>query len=153
MRVISKETSLVSSPTSGVSYGEFEDYTIDLQAPASGYSWSDGSSVVGTTNPLTVSPLSNTTYTVTVTHASGCTVVGSINIISNTLPTAPTASNSTQCGYGVPTATVTSTSGQPTPVFKWYAASSGGTALQTGTSNTYTNAIIATTTFYVTVTV
>jgi hypothetical protein len=48
------------------------------------------------------------------------------------------------------TASVTSTTGLTTPIFVWYAAPTGGVALQTGTSTTYTTAITATTTLYVT---
>jgi trimeric autotransporter adhesin len=113
-------------------------------------SWSDGVTAVGTTNPLTVNPTATTTYTATIT-AIGCTVSPSptttVTVIP--LPTAPTATNSAQCGVQVPTASVTSTSGLPTPTFKWYAASSGGTALQTSTSTTYTSTVATTTTFYV----
>lgn len=117
---------------------------------ATAYSWSDGSNVVGTTSPLTVNPTISTGYICTIT-ANGCPYVSdTVNQIVNTLPTAPTASApSTQCGYGVPTVSVTSTTGAPTPIFNWYSALTGGTLLQTGTSNTYTNAIGATTTFYV----
>ncbi|MDF3026907.1 MAG: hypothetical protein K0S23_1214 [Fluviicola sp.] len=113
-------------------------------------SWSDGVGTVGTTNPLTVTPSATTTYTATIT-AAGCTVSPSptTTVTVNPLPSAPTTVNSAQCGVQVPTANVTSTSGLPTPTFNWYAASSGGTALQSNTSTTYTSAVAATTTFYV----
>ena len=73
----------------------------------------------------------------------------SVSATALTLPTDPTANNSTQCGPLVPTASVTSTTGLPTPTFKWYAAASGGTALQSSTSASYLASISATTTFYV----
>ena len=120
-------------------------------APAiASVSWSDGVTTVGTTNPATVNPTTSSTYTAPV-MASGCTVSPSptVNVAVNPLPTAPTASNSSQCGLQVPTASVTSTSGLPTPTFNWYDAAAAGTLVQTGTSATYTTAISATTTFYV----
>ena len=113
------------------------------------YSWSDGTSVVGTTNPLVVNPTTNTTYTGSVT-INNCPVSASTTVTVVPLPSAPTAVGSTQCGTLVPTATVTATSGVAgTGTFKWYAAPTGGTALQSSTSTTYTTAVSATTTFYV----
>lgn len=113
-------------------------------------SWSDGVTTIGTTNPLSVSPTTTTTYTATMT-ASGCPVstTPSTIVTVNPLPTAPTATNSAQCGVQVPTASVTSTTGASTPSFKWYDAASAGTLLQNSTSTTYTTAISSTTTFYV----
>lgn len=121
------------------------------KAPAiQSISWSDGVGTVGTTNPLTVSPTATTTYAATIT-ALGCTVTPAptATITVNPLPSAPTATNSAQCGVQVPTASVTSTSGLPTPSFNWYAASTGGTALQSSTSTTYSATVATTTTFYV----
>ncbi|WP_341902465.1 T9SS type A sorting domain-containing protein [Fluviicola taffensis] len=120
-------------------------------APAiSAISWSDGVGTVGTTTPLTVTPTATTTYTATIT-AAGCTVTPapSVSVTVNPLPATPTAVNSAQCGTQVPTASVTSTSGLPTPSFKWYDAAVAGTVLQSGTSTTYTSTIAVTTTFYV----
>jgi hypothetical protein len=96
----------------------------------SAFSWSDGSTVVGTSNPLSVSPATTTTYICTVT-SSGC-IAQSTSITVNTtpLPSAPSASGSIQCGLAIPTATVASTSGNPSPVFNWYSAATGGTLLQ-----------------------
>src|SRR5690606_8071725 len=37
------------------------------------YSWSDGTTEVGTTASITVTPTTTTTYTVTVTNSDGCT--------------------------------------------------------------------------------
>ena len=113
------------------------------------YDWSDGVGSVGTTNPLSLVPPSSTTYTATATDVNGCTASASTTVTSVAIPSAPTASNSSQCGPHVPTASVTSTSGAGTPVFNWYAASTGGSALQSGTSATYTTSIGTTTTFYV----
>ncbi len=122
-----------------------------LSAAIASWDWSDGVGSVGTTNPLSTVPTGTTTYTVTATDANGCTISASTAAVSVlTLPTAPTANDNTQCGPGVPTASVTSTTGAPTPQFRWYDAASGGTLLQSGTSATYTTSISSTTTFYVT---
>ena len=124
--------------------------TGNLASTPNSYSWSDGSMVVGSTNPLTVNPAVTTNYTVTA-MINGCAIVSppySQTVIA--LPATPTPSApSTQCGYAVPTASVTSNSGLPTPFFNWYNAASGGTLLQSSTSTTYSGIISSTTTFYV----
>jgi len=109
------------------------------------YSWSDGTSTVGSTNPLSVSPTTNTTYTCTAT-VSGCSVVSNSVPVTVTTVSAPTAdvSSSTQCGSAIPTVSVSGTAAN----MRWYSASSGGTLLQTG-GLTYSTAISTTTTFYV----
>ncbi|MFM7014723.1 MAG: hypothetical protein ACKOX3_00195, partial [Bacteroidota bacterium] len=116
----------------------------------SSYSWSDGTSVVGNASSITVIPTSNTTYTVTGTDANGCTLSASTAVTVNPLPSTPSVTNGSQCGQGIPfSSTVTSTSGLSSPIFKWYATASGGTALQSGSNNYYTTSISNTTTFYV----
>jgi hypothetical protein len=120
-------------------------------APAiTSVTWMNGATTVGTGNPLTVNPTITTTYTATITSA-GCTVspAPTVSVTVNPLPTAPTASNSAQCGTQIPTAAVTSTSGLSAPTFKWYDAAVAGTVMQNSTSTTYTSNIAATTTFYV----
>jgi hypothetical protein len=116
----------------------------------SAVSWSDGATTVGTTNPLSVSPTATTTYTATVT-AAGCVVSPSpaVTVTVNPLPAMPNGTNSAQCGVQIPSASVSSTSGLPTPTFNWYTASTGGTALQSSASTTYTSTVATTTTFYV----
>ena len=114
------------------------------------YSWSDGVGVVGTTNPLIVNPTSATTYTVTVT-ALGCTKAASILVNTTVLPNQPIGSNSSQCGFGIPTNAVVTQFVTPdvsSGAFKWYDAQFGGNLLQTGGS-TYALPINTTTTFWV----
>jgi hypothetical protein len=115
-----------------------------------GISWSDGTSTVGTTNPLSVSPTATTTYSAVVTY-SGCPVNSNpVTVTVNPLPSAPTATNSSQCGTQIPLASVSSTAGvSGTGTFNWYAASTGGVALQSSTSATYQSTVASTTTFYV----
>ncbi|HEX6914231.1 MAG TPA: hypothetical protein VF145_03265, partial [Chitinophagaceae bacterium] len=128
-------------------------FTFDgvINVPMVSYNWSDGSGSVGTTNPLTVNPTTTTNYSITGTDANGCSISSApVTVNVTALPAAPTAgAPSSQCGNGVPSVSVTSNTGQPTPTFNWYAASSGGAALQSGTSNTYTSSISSSTTFYV----
>ena len=119
-------------------------------ATPSAYSWSDGTSVVGTTNPLVVNPTTTTTYTGTAT-VNGCPVTATRTVTVNPLPTAPTATNSTQCGTQIPSASVADTNAFTTPTFKWYDAATAGTVVQSSTSTTFTSSISATTTFYVAV--
>ncbi|MFM8917404.1 MAG: beta strand repeat-containing protein, partial [Bacteroidota bacterium] len=157
MRVIVNE-GLVTSPTMAISYGEREEYLVNISSANNGgggnipsftYSWSDGTNAVGTTNPLSTAVNANTTFTVTASTVAGCTVSSSVAVTAIALPTAPTATNSVQCGPGVPTASVASNTGLATPQFRWYAAATGGTALQSGTNTTYGTSISTTTTLYV----
>ena len=117
---------------------------------ASSVSWSDGTTVVGTTNPLTVNPTATTSYTGTAT-LGGCPIVAApVTVTALPLPSTPTAVSTTQCGSIVPLAAVTATSGAAgTGTFKWYAAPTGGVALQTNASTTYLAVVSTTTTFYV----
>jgi len=158
MRVICNEGTITSS-TPSVSYGEYEDYMLNISSSNIGggatlattaYSWSNGTSVVGTTNPLVVNPTTTTTYTGTAT-LNGCPVTATTTVTVNPLPTAPTATNSTQCGTQIPTASVADTNSFTTPTFKWYDAATGGTVVQSNVSTTYLSNIATTTTFYVAV--
>lgn len=119
------------------------------KAPTS-YAWSDGTNSLGTTNPITVTVTSNTTYSVTAT-INGCNLTTTKAVTVNPLPTAPTATGSTQCGTKVPTASVADPNAFTTPTFKWYDAATSGNVLQSSTSTTYTSAISVTTTLYVSV--
>ncbi|MFN5347875.1 MAG: beta strand repeat-containing protein, partial [Bacteroidota bacterium] len=157
MRVIVNE-GLVSSPTMAISYGEREEYMVNISSannggggniPAFTYSWSDGTSALGTTNPYVATVNGNTTYTITASTTAGCTISGSSTVTTIALPSAPTATNSVQCGSGVPTASVASNTGLATPQYVWYAAETGGTALQSSSANTYGTSISSTTTLYV----
>lgn len=121
------------------------------KAPAiTSVQWMDGATPVGTGNPVTVNPSVTTTYTANIT-AAGCVYspAPTVTVNVNPLPSTPTAANSAQCGTQVPTASVTSTSGLPTPTFNWYDAPTAGTLLQNSTSTTYTSNVASTTTFYV----
>ncbi len=149
-RVVCKEQD-VPSATGTYFRGETEDYLINidnvqLPNPNLTFSWNNGG---GAGNTVVVTPLTTTTYTASL-NASGCiTTATPVTVTVNPVPTVPTATNATQCGPGIPGVSVTSTSGLPTPIYKWYNAPTGGTLLQSSTSNTYTSVISVTTTFYV----
>ncbi|MFM7016129.1 MAG: GEVED domain-containing protein, partial [Bacteroidota bacterium] len=136
MRVVLTESSTAPTPAQSGSWGEGEDYLVNILAPgqAAGsytWSWSDGSSVISTSNTVSVSPTVPTTYTVSATDpATGCISTATVTPTVNPLPAAPTATGSVQCGAGIPTASVASNSGLSTPQFNWYNASLNGTLLQ-----------------------
>ncbi|HML59003.1 MAG TPA: hypothetical protein PKA85_11585, partial [Ferruginibacter sp.] len=114
-----------------------EDITDDFT-----WEWNPGA-IAG--SEVSINPTSTETYTVTATDEDGCTSVSDpVEVTVLDLPPTPTATPSTQCGIGVPTASVTDNGG----TLLWYDAASGGNLLQTG-GNTYTTAIDVTTTFYV----
>jgi len=142
-------TQSAGSSTVGTTRPNFS-ITGNMVITPSSYSWSDGATVVGTTNPLTVNPLSNTSYTATATF-SGCPAVSNtVSITTNPVPAPPTANNSSQCGTAVPACSVTSNSGAPSPIFNWYLVPTGGTPISGVTGNTYTGLPISVTTiFYV----
>ena len=155
MRVFCYEGAPAAAYINTFGYGEFEDYMINMVSTNSGggfvpaitsASWSDGTTALGTGNPYTINPTSTATYTATVT-AAGCTVVSSpTTVTALVLPSSVTATNSSQCGSAVPTASVASTAGTSgTGSFYWYSAATGGTTLQSppltpipATSCTYT---------------
>jgi len=128
--------------------GEVEDYIFCVVPTPTSYSWSDGSSVIGTSNPQTATPSGTPTYTCTAT-VNGCSMTASVTPTVNPLPTAPTATNSSQCGTATPSCSVTG-SGTLGNTFKWYLSSTGGTALvgQSG-SNLSNYPVSSTTSFYV----
>jgi len=82
MRVIVNELGLVTGPTMTVGYGEYEDYTLNISNYGVGYtySWSNGSTVIGTTNPLINSPAESTIYTLTVTDPNLCSKTASTSV-------------------------------------------------------------------------
>jgi hypothetical protein len=122
----------------------------------SGVSWSDGTNVVGTTNPLTVNPLTTTNYTATIS-ALGCSKpTNAVTVTTTPLDPGPTGANSIQCGTAVPSCFV---AGAANGNYRWYTVPVGGTAIPgetgaglntlNGGTNTYT--ISSTTTFYVSI--
>jgi len=133
--------------------GEGEDYTINVISgsninTAYGYTWNPGGAG-GYSKWNTPTASGSVNYTVTAYDAiSGCSNTSApVTVLVRALPTAPTVTNSTQCGTGVPTATAAAD--DTSKVLIWYANATGGTPLQTGGS-TYRSSVSSTTTFYVT---
>ncbi|MFN6092310.1 MAG: GEVED domain-containing protein, partial [Bacteroidota bacterium] len=152
MRVITNEVTTVTAPTATFSWGEVEDYYLNLAGGAGfTYSWSDGVNTVFTgTGTFTPSAVGTYSLNAVGTDVNGCILQAAPVIIAvNEIPTAPAATNSTQCGLAIPTASVASTTTNTNPGFNWYANATGGSPLQSSTSATYNTAISTTTTFYV----
>ncbi len=149
MRLISNE-GLISSPTQAVYYGEYEEYTMNIGEDLSGYTWQWNPGAINTqtatVNPINTSSIAvNSIYTVTATNATtGCSATGTVGITVNAIPTAPTVANSSQCGYGIPTASVSGG-----VYYNWYATPTSTNALQSGAISNFTSAISNTTTWYV----
>ncbi len=156
MSISSRCASSVSSSGCTVTSGTAETVrpVITFNAQVAGFSGGDYNWVwePGTLpgNSIVVSPGTATTYTVTATDPSTtCSLSGTVTVNLFTGPPAPSPNNSEQCGTLVPTASVSSNSAATTPVFVWYDAPTGGTLLQTSTSQTYLQAVSSTTDFYV----
>jgi hypothetical protein len=98
--------------------------------PLTGYTWSP--SGLGTAQTITPFPATVpvTKYYVTVADNNGCTVNDSVSINVNSLPTAPGANNSTQCGGGVPTCTVTDPNSFANPLINWFGSPTATVPLQ-----------------------
>jgi len=86
----------------------------------------------GTGSSVSVSPTMNTSYSASGVDGNGCTTASSPFLVTvNALPSTPSATPSTQCGAGIPTASVASTAGvNGNGTFYWYDAPAGGTLLQ-----------------------
>jgi hypothetical protein len=127
MRVVCLET-LISSYASNSSWGEREDYTITV---SSGATWFAGTTSVGTGLALTQTPSATTDYTCEV-MAGICPLTSAITTVTvNDLPAAPIATASSQCGIGVPAASVASAAGTSgTGSFYWYDAATAGSLIQ-----------------------
>ncbi|MGJ1287466.1 immunoglobulin domain-containing protein, partial [Sphingobacterium spiritivorum] len=129
-------TLTVSSPVAGISYRW--------------YTAASGGTALTTANSYTISnPTTTTTYYVEGYNATtGCISASrtAVTLTVNPLPAAPTIPNVTTCAGTSATLTVSS------PVagisYRWYTASSGGTALTTANSYTISNPT-TTTTYYV----
>lgn len=115
------------------------------------YSWSPGGQ---TTNPITVTPSSNTVYTVVATDANGCTASANVTVTVNPLPNITVTPNQSICAGQ--SATLTAGGGQ---TYNWNpTGNTTGTIVVTpGSSTSYavtgTNANGCSNTAFTTVTV
>ena len=121
MRVFCYEGTPSATYINTFGYGEFEDYLIHINSAINGggsvpaissVAWNGPvNGAMGIGNPLTITPPATDAYTATIT-AAGCPITSNATTVTvNPLPTAPTATNSSQCGLGVPTAAVASSAG------------------------------------------
>jgi hypothetical protein len=137
--------------TTGTTASNRPRFTFSGNAGASitSISWSDGTNIIGTTNPISVTANVTTTYSATLS-AAGCTYGTSPSVTLNVAnpPSTPTAIDAFSCP-GLSNAMVVSNSSFTTTKFKWYNQASGGTLLQNSTANKYQVALTAPTTFYV----
>jgi hypothetical protein len=111
--------------------------TLNALGTATLYTWSNAA----TGNSISVSPATNTVYSVVGTNSAGCTQTSSVSV-SVINPTI-TANNTTTCGTGTLTGTLTATSFGP---INWYATPTSTTVLGTGNSFPVSSAV--TTTYY-----
>ncbi|MFD2515079.1 T9SS type A sorting domain-containing protein [Pontibacter locisalis] len=111
------------------------------------YSTPTGGTSLATTSTYTTPSLSTTTtYYLTTTTGSCESNRTPVTATINTVPTAPIGNGGSTCGPG--SVSLTASVGANGTTARWYAASSGGTVLSTGTSFT-TPSISTTTTYYV----
>lgn len=143
----STENTTISSATNFPS-GTIYTFT-PPPVPVLTYAWSPSTFLSATNikNPVATGVNAPVSYNVSVTAANGCSNTGNVALTVKPLPTAPTGTNSAQCGTQIPTASVTSTTGVPTPTFVWYDALVGGNLVQSSTSATLTSNVSTTTTF------
>jgi len=124
--------------------------TIQLNAyapgvPSSGYSWHDvfgNTYLTGPSHTITRSIIADNEFVLTATlNDDTCSAIQSGTVfVNNDVPQAVSVNNNNQqCGYGYPSAEVSSNSGSITPTFRWYDADLN--LLQEGTSNRYNTAV------------
>lgn len=136
--VVVATVNVTSAPSASISGNTAicQGQTTTLTASGGGtYSWWNNGATSAT---ITDSPSGNTTYTVTVTNAAGCTSVATANVTVNSVPTASISGNTSICAGNMTTLT----------------ASGGGTYSWWNTgasSSTITDVPTSTTTYTVTV--
>jgi len=96
-------TAVVSPASATICAGQFTTLTA---SGGTAYSWAPGGQ---TTSAIAVAPFSTTSYTVTVTNASGCTDDAVVTVTVNALPFITIAGNTTICNGQ--SATLTATGG------------------------------------------
>ena len=148
--------SVSASPTT-ICSGESVTYTA---TPSSGYSpstykWYGASSsggsytLLSTTTSNTYTRATTSSYRfVKCTSSVGASCEATSNIVTitvNPIPSLPTTTSNSRCGSG--SITLSASPGSNGTTCRWYAASTGGSVLHTGTS--YSPTLSSTTTYYV----
>ncbi len=125
--------------------GEAEDYTFLVLPSTVSYAWTDGvTTFTAATNSSTLTVNTSATYTATA-YLDGCPLATTVQVNVTPLPSLPIVTNIGQCGLGVSPSNVVGGAS-----YNWYATPTSTTVLQSGASSTYTTAVGATTTWYVT---
>ena len=134
-----------SAPAGGSGALEYQ-----WQSSSDNSSWADISGATAQTyDPPNITA---TTYYRRGVRRAGCSAYvysGSVSVILNAIPAAPTSTGANRCGTGTLAMTASGCAGG---TISWFAASAGGTVLVTGTNYT-TPSISATTTYYLECTV
>jgi len=105
----------------------FKGQKVTAGAGSLNWTWNPGAQ---NSAVVTVAPTTTTTYSVTATDPlTGCTSAAqTVTITAMPIPAAPSANNSVQCGYGIPSIVATSNSTNiGTSVFNWYDTLSSST--------------------------
>ena len=146
---------VLSSPTAaaGNDVDICEGQDVQLNATGgTGYVWSPstGLSDANIANPI-ASPITTTTYTVTVTNADGCTNTDDIIVTVSPLANISVSSDQTICDKSTASLTSTITGGSGTVNYQWQKSVNAGnnwSDISGATSNTYTTPNLNATTYY-----
>lgn len=156
MRVMGSYSTVITSPTVNYSYGETEDYIVNLLGVPNGanHAWTSNktaATILGTTNPLRHASAADTTIYRDSMNIAGCPVSAYDTLITGPRLKMLGATNSTQCGGGIPAMSVSDSNGFSSPVINWFATATSTTPLQSATNTTFLSPVTATTTLWVAV--
>ncbi|HRK82343.1 MAG TPA: MopE-related protein [Saprospiraceae bacterium] len=97
MRIVKNFNASPSNPCGSYSYGQAEDYTLNVTGGANAYTYLWDDPTAATTSSVVVLPVANTTYNVVVTNANGCSSIGQVAVTINPAPTATVSGGGTVC--------------------------------------------------------
>ncbi len=121
----------------GNSHGVFAGTSVTIGTTAVGsdtYSWSDGSSVISTSSEITVTPTTQTTYTLTEKTPAGCSASNSVQIGVVALPVITPETTTSLCQGGSVILDATNYGANANANYQWYFGSSSNLALATAIS-------------------
>lgn len=158
-RVVGTYSTVIPTPTTAYTYGETEDYMVNIVGVPSNatHSWTSnqtGTTVLGTTNPFSHSTVATTTYYADTVTISGCPFIVRDTVTTNPLPTTLMTFNATQCGGGIPNRAnfrVRDLNGFSNPTINWFSSATSTTPIQSGIDTAYLFPVTTTTTFWVSI--